>query len=168
MNKVAIKQSIFSKLKNRIDRVRDHAPAELSLRGARRHGNLVTIFLQAISNRIIRIVSGFFAKLRMTDGCHPEDASEGSRYSVPRAFSQDSSFSFRMTLKKIPLLRGGRGCVVFWVNKTKRQKLTASILTFILIFQTIAGVFIPYNIFNTNPEVQVLNAAWFNEGGTWQ
>ena len=53
------------------------------------------------------------------------------------------------------------------MNKTKRQKLTASVLTFVMLFQIIAGIFAPVNIFNLN-QPTVANAAWFNEGGTWQ
>ena len=76
--------------------------------------------------------------------------------------------TFRITdIIKVPLSRGGRGCVAFWINKTKRQKLTASILTFVMLFQIIAGIFAPINIFNLN-QPNVANATWFNEGGTWQ
>ena len=55
------------------------------------------------------------------------------------------------------------------IEKNK-QKLTAFILTFLLIFQTIIGVFTPMDVSLTPPFVsyQETNAAWYSEGGTWQ
>jgi hypothetical protein len=51
-------------------------------------------------------------------------------------------------------------------NRPKRNRLTASILTFILIFNTVIGVFSPVNIFNWEDKPEA-NAAWYNENGTW-
>jgi hypothetical protein len=51
-------------------------------------------------------------------------------------------------------------------NRPKRNRLTASILTFILIFNTVIGVFSPVNIFNWKDKPEA-NAAWYNENGTW-
>jgi hypothetical protein len=50
-------------------------------------------------------------------------------------------------------------------NRPKRNRLTASILTFILIFNTVIGVFSPVNIFNWKDKAEA-NAAWY--GSDWQ
>ncbi|MCK5332416.1 DUF2341 domain-containing protein [Candidatus Parcubacteria bacterium] len=49
------------------------------------------------------------------------------------------------------------------------KKATATLLAFILIFQTISGVFFPLDIINKfgNIAVHKADAAWYSVGGTW-
>jgi len=66
-----------------------------------------------------------------------------------------------------PFSRGPEFLRGVFFNPQKRNKLTASVLTFVMLFQIVAGIFAPVNIFNLN-KPNVANAAWFNDGGTWQ
>ncbi|MCK4919255.1 MAG: DUF2341 domain-containing protein, partial [Candidatus Pacebacteria bacterium] len=56
-----------------------------------------------------------------------------------------------------------------FISQKSQRKFTASLLTFLLLLQTIIGVFAPVNIFTTPGKIslQKADADWYATGGTW-
>jgi hypothetical protein len=108
-----------------------------------------------------RIRERFFVSLRMTHSLSLRGVAKSRRGNLCIVI-----LNLFQDLQNIITIQKLRSNLRYFTYKPKRNKLAASVLTFVMIFNVVIGVFSPVNIFNWEQKAEA-NAAWYNENGTW-